>query len=85
MNGLIEFCVELSSSGESGATGTDGEITPSQAPSGQVESNEKTPERRRGKLRRQSSVVCSRVHSLNTISYVVDDGKRQKIASKRYL
>ncbi|KAA0703998.1 FERM domain-containing protein 8 [Triplophysa tibetana] len=78
MNGLIEFCVELCSSGESGATGTDGEITPSQAPSGQVETTEKTPERRRGKLRRQSSVVCSRVHSLNTISYVVDDGKEVK-------
>ncbi|KAI7793280.1 FERM domain-containing protein 8 [Triplophysa rosa] len=78
MNGLIEFCVELCSSGESGATGTDGEVTPSQAPSGQVETSEKTPERRRGKLRRQNSVVCSRVHSLNTISYVVDDGKEVK-------
>uniref|UniRef100_A0A668AWY4 FERM domain-containing protein 8 n=1 Tax=Myripristis murdjan TaxID=586833 RepID=A0A668AWY4_9TELE len=31
----------------------------------------------RGKLRRQSSVVCSRVHSLNTISYV-DNGKEIK-------
>ncbi|KAJ8348168.1 hypothetical protein SKAU_G00267570 [Synaphobranchus kaupii] len=30
-----------------------------------------------GKLRRQSSVVCSRVHTLNTISYV-DDGKEIK-------
>lgn len=78
MNGLIEFCVELSS-GESGATGTDGEVTPSQAPSERVETSDKTPERRRGKLRRQSSVVCSRVHSLNTISYVVDDGKRNCI------
>ncbi|KAK7915856.1 hypothetical protein WMY93_011617 [Mugilogobius chulae] len=32
---------------------------------------------RRGLLRRQSSVVCSRVHSLNTISYV-DTGKEIK-------
>lgn len=74
MIGLIEFCVELRA--ESGATGTDGVVTPSQAPSGQVDTNETTTERRRGKLRRQSSVVCSRVHSLNTISYV-DDGKTQ--------
>lgn len=75
MTGLIEFCVELRA--ESGATGTDGVVTPSQAPSGQVDTNETTTERRRGKLRRQSSVVCSRVHSLNTISYV-DDGKEIK-------
>uniref|UniRef100_A0A8C7K087 FERM domain-containing protein 8 n=1 Tax=Oncorhynchus kisutch TaxID=8019 RepID=A0A8C7K087_ONCKI len=32
---------------------------------------------RRGKLRRQNSVVCSRVHTLNTISYV-DNGKEIK-------
>lgn len=76
MSGLIEFCVELRSVGESAAAGTDGEVTPSQEPTGQ-ETNEKTRERRQGKLRRQSSVVCSRVHSLNTISYV-DDGKEIK-------
>ncbi len=77
MSGLIEFCVELRSVGESAATGTDGEVTPSQEPMGR-ETNEKPRERRQGKLRRQSSVVCSRVHSLNTISYV-DDGKRLKL------
>ncbi|XP_051973614.1 FERM domain-containing protein 8-like [Xyrauchen texanus] len=77
MSGLIEFCVELRSVGESSATGTDGEVTPSQGPSGQVEGSEKTREKRQGKLRRLSSVVCSRVHSLNTISYV-DDGKEIK-------
>ncbi|KAL1266588.1 hypothetical protein QQF64_002263 [Cirrhinus molitorella] len=76
MSGLIEFCVELRSVGESAATGTDGEVTPSQEPTGR-EANEKTRERRQGKLRRQSSVVCSRVHSLNTINYV-DDGKEIK-------
>ncbi|ROL54350.1 FERM domain-containing protein 8 [Anabarilius grahami] len=76
MSGLIEFCVELRSVGESAAAGTDGEVTPSQEPRGR-ETNEKTRERRQGKLRRQSSVVCSRVHSLSTISYV-DDGKEIK-------
>ncbi|XP_051540048.1 FERM domain-containing protein 8 isoform X1 [Myxocyprinus asiaticus] len=77
MSGLIEFCVELRSVSESAATGTDGEVTPSQAPSVQVEGSEKTRERRQGKLRRQNSVVCSRVHSLSTINYV-DDGKEIK-------
>lgn len=77
MSGLIEFCVELRSVGESAVAGTDGEVTPSQETVGQ-ETNEKPRERRQGKLRRQSSVVCSRVHSLNTISYV-DDGKRLKL------
>ncbi|XP_051971916.1 FERM domain-containing protein 8 [Xyrauchen texanus] len=77
MSGLIEFCVELRSVSESAATGTDGEVTPSQAPSVQAEGSEKTRERRQGKLRRQNSVVCSRVHSLSTINYV-DDGKEIK-------
>ncbi len=77
MSGLIEFCVEFRSVGESAAAGTDGEVTPSREPMGR-ETNEKTRERRQGKLRRQSSVVCSRVHSLNTISYV-DDGKRLRL------
>lgn len=80
MSGLIEFCVELRSVGESAAAGTDGEVTPSQEPTGQ-ETNEKTRERRQGKLRRQSSVVCSRVHSLSTISYV-DDGEGLKLCSR---
>ncbi|XP_030648458.1 FERM domain-containing protein 8 [Chanos chanos] len=77
MSGLIEFCVELRSVGEAAATGTDGEVTPSQPPAGQVASGEKSKASRQAKLRRQSSVVCSRVHSLNTISYV-DDGKEIK-------
>lgn len=75
MSGLIEFCVELRSAGDGAATGTDGEVVPAQAaPAGQVGSTERPRGNRRGKLRRQSSVVCSRVHSLSTISYV-DDGE----------
>ncbi|XP_031427601.1 FERM domain-containing protein 8 isoform X2 [Clupea harengus] len=78
MSGLIEFCVELRSAGDGAATGTDGEVVPAQAaPAGQVGSTERPRGNRRGKLRRQSSVVCSRVHSLSTISYV-DDGKEIK-------
>lgn len=79
MSGLIEFCVELRSAGEAAAvaaaaTGMDGEVSPTQAPTSQPGTTERPRGNRRGKLRRQSSVVCSRVHSLNTISYV-DDGE----------
>lgn len=71
MSGFIEFCVELKSSSEEGATlETDGEASLSQQQGG----GKNGRGGRRGRLRRQSSVVCSRVHSLNTISYV-DTGK----------
>ncbi|KAF7665506.1 hypothetical protein LDENG_00139780 [Lucifuga dentata] len=77
MSGFIEFCVELKSSSEGGtATERDGELSLSQS-DGQDGSSERGRGRQRGKLRRQSSVVCSRVHSLNTISYV-DNGKEIK-------
>ncbi|GAA6069864.1 FERM domain-containing protein 8, partial [Tachysurus ichikawai] len=68
MSGLIEFCVELRSVGDAAA---------SQMASAQEQSVEGARGRRVGKVRRQSSVVCSRVHTLNTISYV-DDGKEIK-------
>ncbi|KAJ8384601.1 hypothetical protein AAFF_G00200380 [Aldrovandia affinis] len=77
MSGLIEFCVELGTTADGAATGTDGELTLSQQPPGQPGAGGRARGGRRGKLRRQSSVVCSRVHSLNTISYV-DDGKEIK-------
>ncbi|XP_036380503.1 FERM domain-containing protein 8 [Megalops cyprinoides] len=77
MSGLIEFCVELGAVADGAATGTDGDLTLSQQPSGQGGASGRARGGRRGKLRRQSSVVCSRVHSLNTISYV-DDGKEIK-------
>ncbi|XP_008330564.1 FERM domain-containing protein 8 [Cynoglossus semilaevis] len=74
MSGFIEFCVELKSSSEEGATlETDGEASLSQQQGG----GKNGRGGRRGRLRRQSSVVCSRVHSLNTISYV-DTGKEIK-------
>lgn len=78
MSGLIEFCVELRSGAE-GAAEADGDaVAVSQQPAGQVDGGGgRERGGRRGKLQRQSSVVCSRVHSLNTISYV-DNGKEIK-------
>ncbi|XP_061104434.1 FERM domain-containing protein 8 [Conger conger] len=77
MSGLIEFCVELGAAAEAEAAGTDGELAPSQQAPGGAGASGRGRGGRRGKLRRQSSVVCSRVHTLSTISYV-DDGKEIK-------
>lgn len=78
MSGFIEFCVELRSVSEGGAAAEmDGEVSLSQQPAGQEGGNKNGRGGRRGMLHRQSSVVCSRVHSLNTISYV-DNGKEIK-------
>ena len=76
MSGFIEFCVELRSASEGGAAAEmDGEVGAHQQPGGQDGGNNKNGRGgRRGMLRRQSSVVCSRVQSLNTISYV-DNGE----------
>lgn len=72
MSGFIEFCVELKSVSEAAAAAeTDGEVS---LPSGPGGSSKNGRGGRRGMLRRQISVVCSRVHSLNTISYV-DNGE----------
>ncbi|KAM4726447.1 FERM domain-containing protein 8 [Anableps anableps] len=78
MSGFIEFCVELKSASEGGAAneaGSEGGI--SQEPAEQEASTRNGRGGRRGMLQRQGSVVCSRVHSLNTISYV-DNGKEIK-------
>lgn len=73
MSGFIEFCVELKTVSEAAAAAeADGEA--SQLASGQDSSNKNGRGGRRGMLQRQSSVVCSRVQSLNTISYV-DNGE----------
>ncbi|XP_051255968.1 FERM domain-containing protein 8 [Dicentrarchus labrax] len=78
MSGFIEFCVELKSASEGGAAAEmDGEVNLPQQPAGQEGSNKNGRGGRRGMLHRQNSVVCSRVHSLNTISYV-DNGKEIK-------
>lgn len=73
MSGFIEFCVELKSTTEGGAAAEiDGDAT--QQPAGQEGSHRNGRGGRRGMLQRQNSVVCSRVHTLNTISYV-DNGE----------
>lgn len=78
MSGFIEFCVELKSASEGAAAADmDGEVSLSQQPGGQAERSKNGRGGRRGMLHRQGSVVCSRVQSLNTISYV-DDGKEIK-------
>uniref|UniRef100_A0A3Q2ED59 FERM domain-containing protein 8 n=1 Tax=Cyprinodon variegatus TaxID=28743 RepID=A0A3Q2ED59_CYPVA len=78
MSGFIEFCVELKTATEGGAAAETGiEAGVSQEPAGQESSTRNGRGGRRGMLQRQGSVVCSRVHSLNTISYV-DNGERQK-------
>ncbi|XP_048853897.1 FERM domain-containing protein 8 [Brienomyrus brachyistius] len=77
MSGLIEFCVELRAIAEGTATGSDGDLGPPQAQAGAAGAAGRPRGGQRGKLRRQSSVVCSRVHTLSTISYV-DDGKEIK-------
>ncbi|XP_023132115.1 FERM domain-containing protein 8 [Amphiprion ocellaris] len=78
MSGFIEFCVELKSASEGGAAAEmDGEVNLSQQPAGQEGRSKNGRGGRRGMLHRQGSVVCSRVHSLNTISYV-DNGKEIK-------
>ncbi|XP_021176527.2 FERM domain-containing protein 8 [Fundulus heteroclitus] len=78
MSGFIEFCVELKSASEGGAAAeAGGETGAPQEPAGQEAGARNGRGGRRGMLQRQGSVVCSRVHSLNTISYV-DNGKEIK-------
>ena len=83
MSGLIEFCVELRSASEGAGDGaaaaeSDGDVSPSHQAAAQDGGGAPKGRGRRGKLQRQNSVVCSRVHSLNTISYV-DNGESRRI------
>uniref|UniRef100_A0A3B4A643 FERM domain-containing protein 8 n=1 Tax=Periophthalmus magnuspinnatus TaxID=409849 RepID=A0A3B4A643_9GOBI len=82
MSGFIEFCVELKCVSEAAAA-TDAACEPGQSQaSGKDSSSKNGRGGRRGLLRRQSSVVCSRVHSLNTISYV-DNKEIKRLKPKR--
>ncbi|XP_037543387.1 FERM domain-containing protein 8 [Nematolebias whitei] len=88
MSGFIEFCVELKSASEGGAaaeadTETDTEASVSQRPAEQEGSTKNGRGGRRVKLQRQGSVVCSRVHSLNTISYVNNGKEIKRLKPKR--
>lgn len=73
MSGFIEFCVELRSGSEGGAAAeNDGKDIPQAA--NQEARHKNGRGGRHGMLHRQNSVVCSRVHTLNTISYVDTGG-----------
>uniref|UniRef100_A0A3P9NEW3 FERM domain-containing protein 8 n=1 Tax=Poecilia reticulata TaxID=8081 RepID=A0A3P9NEW3_POERE len=79
MSGFIEFCVELMSTSEGGAAN---ELGVPQEPAGQEAGTRNGRGGRRGMLQRQGSVVCSRFHSLNTISYV-DNKEIKRLKPKR--
>ncbi|XP_043931720.1 FERM domain-containing protein 8 [Protopterus annectens] len=68
MSGLIEYCVELSSSTETSLQENPNTVTSSAQP---------RLADKRGRLRRQNSVVCNRLAHLSTIDYI-DDGKEIK-------
>ncbi|KAM9657953.1 FERM domain-containing protein 8 isoform 2-T8 [Trichechus inunguis] len=70
MSGLIEYCIELNQAVEPAAPQDSGS-GPTSAP-GSLPPPTQLP-----KLRRQGSVVCSRIQHLSTIDYV-DDGKEIK-------
>lgn len=81
MSGFIEFCVELRSGSEGGAAvGIDAEDLPQ--PANQEARHKNGRGGRHGMLHRQNSVVCSRVNTLNTISYVDTGGS---VVEKSYL
>ncbi|XP_007943161.1 FERM domain-containing protein 8 [Orycteropus afer afer] len=70
MSGLIEYCIELNQALEPSVPQDSGP-GPTAAPASLP------PPSQRPKLRRQGSVVCSRIQHLSTIDYV-DDGKEIK-------
>lgn len=69
MSSLIEYCIELNQVAEPVAP-QDSATGPRAAP------GSLPPPAQRPKLRRQSSVVCSRIQHLSTIDYVEDGEHR---------
>lgn len=65
MSGLIEYCIELNLASEPAAP-PESTSGPHSAPGPSL------PPTQRPKLRRQGSVVCSRIQHLSTIDYVED-------------
>ncbi|XP_026637125.1 FERM domain-containing protein 8 [Microtus ochrogaster] len=76
MSGLIEYCIELSQAAES-TLPQDSASGPQEAPS------PSPPPTQRPKLRRQGSVVCSRLQHLSTIDYVEDGKGIKRVKPKR--
>ncbi|XP_012972238.1 FERM domain-containing protein 8 isoform X2 [Mesocricetus auratus] len=76
MSGLIEYCIELSQAAEP--------TLPQESASGSQEApSPSPPPTQRPKLRRQGSVVCSRIQHLSTIDYVEDDKGVKRVKPKR--
>ncbi|XP_074861453.1 FERM domain-containing protein 8 isoform X2 [Carettochelys insculpta] len=73
MSGLIEYCIELNSAAEASAPDNSASQSP---PPLQVS-------KLRPKLRRQNSVVCSRIQHLATIDYIEDGKEIKRVKPKR--
>ncbi|XP_008581562.1 PREDICTED: FERM domain-containing protein 8 [Galeopterus variegatus] len=76
MSSLIEYCIELSQAAEPAAPQESGSGHP--AAPGSL-----PPPTQRPKLRRQGSVVCSRIQHLSTIDYVEDGKGIKRVKPKR--
>lgn len=76
MSSLIEYCIELNQVAEPVAP-QDSATGPRAAP------GSLPPPAQRPKLRRQSSVVCSRIQHLSTIDYVEDGQGIKRVKPKR--
>ncbi|KAG2468861.1 FRMD8 protein, partial [Polypterus senegalus] len=74
MSGLIEYCLELSS------------LEVAEPETGDASTSNNSSQRvveKRGKLKRQNSVVCSRIQNLATINYVDDGREIKRVKPKR--
>ncbi|CAI9167172.1 unnamed protein product [Rangifer tarandus platyrhynchus] len=74
MSSLIEYCIELSQAAEPAASH---EAGPTSA------SGSLPPPHQRPQLRRQGSVVCSRIQHLSTIDYVEEGETIKRVKPKR--
>uniref|UniRef100_A0A9L0S2M0 FERM domain-containing protein 8 n=2 Tax=Equus caballus TaxID=9796 RepID=A0A9L0S2M0_HORSE len=76
MSSLIEYCIELNHTAEPAAT-QESVSGPTAAP------GSLPPPAQRPQLRRQGSVVCSRIQHLSTIDYVEEGEKIKRVKPKR--
>ncbi|XP_072101828.1 FERM domain-containing protein 8 [Mobula birostris] len=71
MSGMIEYCIDFNNASE----------TPLAQDA--VAAKPPKPKEKRGKLRRQSSVVCNRIQQLSTIDYVEEGKEIKRVKPKR--
>ncbi|XP_042705608.2 FERM domain-containing protein 8 isoform X4 [Chrysemys picta bellii] len=74
MSGLIEYCLELNTAAEASALENSTLQSPTLPP---------LASKQRPKLRRQNSVVCSRIQHLATIDYIEDGKEIKRVKPKR--